>query len=245
MTIEDASGRASTGRAPLFDGRRRRREVLLVGVFVILPTLALFTAVPLAWGWGLGWVDVVLFVVFYGISGLGVTVGFHRYFTHGSFKAKRPLRIALAIAGSLSLQGGVLEWVGTHRRHHAFSDKEGDPHSPWLYGTGAKALVKGFWHSHLGWNFKRDLTNHQRFAPDLIADSTMRLIQAPSGKCVEDESDDCRDRRFKCGVGSTVVCVENFPRLDMGDDSLDGGACAVEALVECFLPVEKFPEAYS
>ncbi len=68
-----------------------------------------------------------------------------------------------------------------------------------------------------------------------------RLIQAPSGKCVEDESDDCRDRRFKCGVGSAVVCVENFPRLDMGDDSLDGGACAVEALVECFLPVEKFP----
>ncbi|OLL70466.1 Fatty acid desaturase, Delta-9 fatty acid desaturase [Pseudonocardia sp. Ae168_Ps1] len=177
MTIEDASGRASTGRAPLFDGRRRRREVLLVGVFVVLPTLALFAAVPLAWGWGLGWVDVALFVVFYAISGLGVTVGFHRYFTHGSFKAKRPLRIALAIAGSLSLQGGVLEWVGTHRRHHAFSDKEGDPHSPWLYGTGAKALVKGFWHSHLGWNFKRDLTNHQRFAPDLIADSTMMRIQ--------------------------------------------------------------------
>src|SRR5690606_18086633 len=117
------------------------------------------------WGWGLGWVDVALFAVFYMISGLGVTVGFHRYFTHGSFKAKRPLRIALAIAGSLSLQGGVLDWVGDHRRHHAFSDKEGDPHSPWLYGTGAKALVKGFWHSHMGWLFDRDLTNMRRFAP--------------------------------------------------------------------------------
>ena len=151
--------------------------MFLVGVFVILPTLALFAAVPLAWGWGLGWVDVALFAVFYMISGLGVTVGFHRYFTHGSFKAKRPLRIALAIAGSLSLQGGVLDWVGDHRRHHAFSDKEGDPHSPWLYGTGAKALVKGFWHSHMGWLFDRDLTNMRRFAPDLVADKDMDRLQ--------------------------------------------------------------------
>ncbi len=75
-------------------------------------------------------------------------------------------------------------------------------------------------------------------------DTTMRLIQAPSGKCVEDESDDCRDCRFKCGVGPPVVCVENFPRFDMGDDSFDGGACVVEALVECFLPVEKFPAGW-
>ncbi|SFN13309.1 stearoyl-CoA desaturase (delta-9 desaturase) [Pseudonocardia ammonioxydans] len=180
MTLEAAPPRSPSEKrapAPITDGQRPPGAMFLVGVFVILPTLALFAAIPLAWGWGLGWVDVALFAVFYMISGLGVTVGFHRYFTHGSFKAKRPLRIALAIAGSLSLQGGVLDWVGDHRRHHAFSDKEGDPHSPWLYGTGVKALVKGFWHSHMGWLFDRDLTNMRRFAPDLVADKDMDRLQ--------------------------------------------------------------------
>ena len=74
-------------------------------------------------------------MVFYLVSGLGVTAGFHRYLTHGSFKARRPLRIALAVAGSLAVQGNVTQWVADHRRHHAFSDVEGDPHSPWRYGT--------------------------------------------------------------------------------------------------------------
>ena len=82
------------------------------------------------WGTGLSWIDVTLGVVFYAISGHGITVGFHRYFTHGSFKANRPLRIALAIAGSLAIQGPVTRWVADHRRHHAFSDEEGDPHAP-------------------------------------------------------------------------------------------------------------------
>ena len=104
------------------------------------------------------------------ISGLGITVGFHRHFTHGSFKANRPLRIALAVAGQMAVQGPVIIWVADHRRHHAFSDREGDPHSPWLYGTSVLALAKGFWHAHMGWLFDRDNTNQQRFAPDLLAD---------------------------------------------------------------------------
>jgi stearoyl-CoA desaturase (Delta-9 desaturase) len=146
-------------------------------VFVTVPMLALIAAIPFAWGWGLTGLDIALAIVFYLISGLGVTVGFHRYFTHGSFKANRPLRIALAVAGSVALQGGVLDWTGDHRRHHAFSDKEGDPHSPWLYGTGPAALAKGFWHSHLGWLFERDLTNQKRFIPDLLADKDMVKVQ--------------------------------------------------------------------
>ena len=104
------------------------------------------------------------------ISGLGVTVGFHRYFTHGSFKANRPLKIALAATGQMAVQGPVIIWVADHRRHHAFSDREGDPHSPWLYGTSMAALAKGFWHAHMGWIFDRDMSNQQRFAPDLLAD---------------------------------------------------------------------------
>ena len=143
---------------------------MLIGVFVVVPLLALVAAVPVAWGWGLGWADVVLGAVFYCVSGLGVTVGFHRYLTHGAFRAARPLRIALAVAGSLAMQGPVITWVADHRRHHAFADKEGDPHSPWRYGTSAIALARGFWHAHMGWLFGRDRTNAERFAPDLLRD---------------------------------------------------------------------------
>jgi stearoyl-CoA desaturase (delta-9 desaturase) len=141
-----------------------------MGVFIVVPLLALVAAVPVAWGWGLGWVDIALAGIFYCLSGLGVTVGFHRYLTHGAFRAARPLRIAVAVAGSLAMQGPVISWVADHRRHHAYADREGDPHSPWRYGTSARALARGFWHAHMGWLFDRDRTNAQRFAPDLLGD---------------------------------------------------------------------------
>ena len=150
---------------PILDGRRGLGPQIGVYVFVILPLLALVVTIPFAWGWGLSWIDVAIAAVFYVVSGLGITVGFHRYFTHGSFKAKRPLRIALALAGSLAMQGPVITWVADHRRHHAFSDKEGDPHSPWLFGTSAAALARGFWHSHTGWLFDRDQTNRSASPP--------------------------------------------------------------------------------
>jgi stearoyl-CoA desaturase (Delta-9 desaturase) len=161
---------------PVLAGRRGLGQHIGVYVFVTVPLVALIAAVPFAWGWGLGWSDVVLATVFYMVSGLGVTVGYHRHFTHGSFKANRPLRIALAIAGSLAMQGPVIKWVADHRRHHAFSDKEGDPHSPWLYGTNARAVARGFWHSHMGWLFERDCTNEERFTPDLLVDQDIRRI---------------------------------------------------------------------
>ena len=99
-----------------------------------MPFVALVAAVPLAWGWGMSWLDLGLMVVMYYLGCHGITIGFHRYFTHGSFKANRPLRIALAIAGSMAVEGPVVRWVADHRRHHKFSDAEGDPHSPWRYG---------------------------------------------------------------------------------------------------------------
>ncbi|OZM84036.1 acyl-CoA desaturase [Pseudonocardia sp. MH-G8] len=162
--------------APLIDGRKSVTEQALVVAFMIVPLLALAAAVPLAWGWGLTWLDVGLTLTFYFLTGLGVTVGFHRYFTHGSFKAKRPLRVALAVLGSVAFQGGVIGWVADHRRHHAFSDKEGDPHSPWLFGTGPAAMIRGFWHSHMGWILGRDRTNARRFAPDLLADRDIAAV---------------------------------------------------------------------
>ena len=98
---------------------------------------------PLAWGWGVSWLDLGLLVVMYYIGCHGITIGFHRYFTHGSFKAKRPLRIALAIAGSLAVEGPLVRWVADHRKHHKFSDAEGDPHSPWRFGETRPGADEG------------------------------------------------------------------------------------------------------
>ncbi|WP_090007071.1 acyl-CoA desaturase [Lentzea albidocapillata] len=157
-------------------GEKSPTEMFLVKMFVVIPALALAAAIPLAWGWGLGWVDVGLAVFFYTLTSLGVTIGFHRYFTHGAFKANRALRIALAITGSMAMQGPIIGWVADHRRHHAYADREGDPHSPWLFGTSALALAKGFLHAHMGWMFRRQLTNAARFAPDLLADADIQRV---------------------------------------------------------------------
>src|ERR1700729_672766 len=150
----------------------------LVGLFVAIPLAALVAAIPLLWGWGLGWHDVIIALVFYWVSGLGITVGYHRYFTHGSFKAKTGLRVALAIAGSLAVEGPVITWVSDHRRHHKYSDKEGDPHSPWRYGDDWKALSKGLVFAHIGWLFDPNMTSQEKFSPDLLADKRIRGVDA-------------------------------------------------------------------
>jgi stearoyl-CoA desaturase (delta-9 desaturase) len=155
-----------------------RLQQILVGVFVGLPMLALVTSIPFAWGWGLGWHDIVIAAVFYVISGLGITVGYHRYFTHSSFKAKRGLRVALAVAGSLAMQGPVITWVSDHRRHHKYSDREGDPHSPWKYGTDAKALARGLFWAHIMWLFDPNQTSHEKFSPDLLADRDIKRVDS-------------------------------------------------------------------
>jgi stearoyl-CoA desaturase (Delta-9 desaturase) len=167
---------ATKGPKPVINGRRPFSVQFAVYLGVLLPLVALIVAVPFAWGWGLSWVDVALFAVFYCVSGLGITVSYHRYFTHGSFKAKPWLRVAMAIAGSMAVQGPVITWVADHRRHHAFSDRDGDPHSPWAFGTSPLAIAKGFWHAHMGWLFERDQSNAERFAPDLIKDPAIKKV---------------------------------------------------------------------
>jgi stearoyl-CoA desaturase (delta-9 desaturase) len=156
---------------PLGSGAR-----IMIGLFVFVPLLALIAAIPIAWGWGLTWHDIVLAVVFYLISGLGVSMGLHRHFTHLSFKAVRWFRIVLAVAGTLAIEGPVLTWVADHRRHHKYSDREGDPHSPWRFGTNWRALVKGLGYAHMGWMFDGNRTSQQKFCPDLLADSDIRRV---------------------------------------------------------------------
>ena len=155
-----------------------KAQQIITGVFVFAPMLALLAAIPFFWGWGLGWHDIVIGAVFYWVSGLGITVGYHRYFTHSSFKAKAGLRVALAIAGSMAMQGPVVTWVADHRRHHKYSDKEGDPHSPWRYGDNARALAKGLIWAHTLWLFDPNQTSQEKFAPDLLADRKIRTVDA-------------------------------------------------------------------
>ena len=141
-----------------------------------MPVLAVVAAVPLAWGRGIGPVDIVLSVLFYAIATHGITIGFHRLFTHGSFKANRALKIGLAVAGSLAIQGPVIRWVADHRKHHAHSDGAGDPHSPWAYGDSTWGLVRGLWHAHTGWLFDTEQTPIAKYAPDLAADPDLVVI---------------------------------------------------------------------
>ncbi|MEV0273305.1 acyl-CoA desaturase [Hamadaea sp. NPDC050747] len=164
------------GPKPLTEGAQSTGVLISLWAFVVIPFIALIAAIPVAWGGWLSWVDVAIFGVWYCVAGMGITVGFHRYLTHGSFKATRWLRVTLAVAGSFAVEGSPTQWVADHRRHHAFSDNEGDPHSPWRFGTSFWALTKGLFYAHMGWLFKREMTNRARFAPDLVADKDIQKV---------------------------------------------------------------------
>ncbi|GAA2706115.1 acyl-CoA desaturase [Micromonospora olivasterospora] len=165
-----------SGPKPLTQGGQSPGILFALWAFVVVPFLALVAAVPVAWGGWLSWTDLAVAAFWYVLSGLGITIGYHRYFTHGSFKARPWLRVALAVAGSFAVQGEIIQWVADHRRHHAFSDLEGDPHSPWRFGESVAGLAKGLFHAHVGWLFGRELSNRERFAPDLLADPATRRV---------------------------------------------------------------------
>jgi stearoyl-CoA desaturase (Delta-9 desaturase) len=150
--------------------QQSRAEQITIGIFIVLPVLAIVAAVPIAWGGWLGWSDVIITAVMYAFTGLGITVGFHRYFTHKSFKPNRGVKILLGVAGSMAIQGPIVRWVADHRKHHKFSDRDGDPHSPWRYGNTLPALMKGLFYAHMGWLFDTEQTSQRQYAPDLLKD---------------------------------------------------------------------------
>ena len=161
---------APAPRGTLSEDRQSMTERVILFCFIAIPLLAVLAAIPIAWGWGVGWLDLALLALTYLIAAGGITVGFHRHFTHGSFKASRPLRIGLAVAGSYAIEGPLIRWVADHRKHHAFSDREGDPHSPWRFGTSTWALTKGLLYAHMGWLFDVEQTSQAKYAPDLLKD---------------------------------------------------------------------------
>jgi stearoyl-CoA desaturase (Delta-9 desaturase) len=163
---------------PLTDRRQSTLMLVTLWLFVSIPFLALAAAVPVAWGWGISLPILLLTVVFYVVGCAGIGVGFHRLLTHRAFKAKRWLRIALTVAGSLAIEGLPSQWVADHRRHHHHSDDEGDPHSPWRYGESARGLVKarGFAFAHVFWLFRRGLTDRTIYTPDLLKDRDIQRL---------------------------------------------------------------------
>jgi stearoyl-CoA desaturase (Delta-9 desaturase) len=174
ITLPEASAELPQGT--LAGDKQSTNERIILGTFIAVPFLAILVAIPIAWGGWLGWLDVAIATGMYLVSGLGITVGFHRHFTHRAFKANRGTKIAMAIAGSLAIEGPVIRWVSDHRKHHKYSDKEGDPHSPWRYGETIPALIKGLFYAHMGWMFDIEQTNQRQYAPDLLKDDDIRRI---------------------------------------------------------------------
>jgi stearoyl-CoA desaturase (delta-9 desaturase) len=157
---------------------------IAIGLFVGFPFVAVLAAVPFAWGWGLHWRDVIIAGAMYMLTGHGISIGFHRYFVHGSFKATRPMRAILAVVGQAAIEGDVINWVADHRRHHKYSDKEGDPHSPWLYGDDWNGLTKGLYWAHYGWLYASQATSAEKYCPDILADKDIRKVHKSFGLIV-------------------------------------------------------------
>jgi stearoyl-CoA desaturase (Delta-9 desaturase) len=151
---------------------------IATGTITVVPFLALGAIAWQAWADLLGWSDVAVFLILYVATGLGVTVGFHRHLTHRAFATSRAVRGVLAALGSAAIEGPVISWVADHRKHHAFSDREGDPHSPHVdHGAGWRGALTGLFHAHMGWLFiHTQRGNRKRYAPDLVKDPVVSFV---------------------------------------------------------------------
>jgi stearoyl-CoA desaturase (Delta-9 desaturase) len=151
---------------------------VLTGLITVGPIVALFFVGWQLWDGLLHPSDLVVFAIMYVLTGLGITVGFHRLFTHRSFKTSPAMRGVLAAFGSAAIEGPVISWVADHRKHHAFSDRAGDPHSPHVdHGVGWRGALRGLAHAHVGWLFiHTQRGSRERYAPDLIADPVVSFV---------------------------------------------------------------------
>jgi stearoyl-CoA desaturase (delta-9 desaturase) len=145
---------------------------------VITPFFGLIAAIISFWGWGFRWSDLALLLVMYVLTVLGVTVGFHRLFTHRAFETNKAVQFVFAVLGSMAVQGPLLQWVAMHRRHHQHSDHAEDPHSPHHQGDGVWGVVRGLWHAHLGWMFEPKPPDLQRYVKDLRQSKLLRAVSA-------------------------------------------------------------------
>src|SRR3954463_11264278 len=149
---------------------------------VAVPFAGFLLALALLWNTWVHWSSLALMLVMYVLTALGVTLGFHRLLTHRSFQTYKAVQYAVAAIGSMAVQGPVMSWVADHRKHHAHTDQEGDPHTPHGHGSGLKGAVAGLWYAHMGWLFERSgQAEHSRYARDLYEDRGMRVIHRTFG----------------------------------------------------------------
>lgn len=154
----------------------------ILTLIVILVPLAGVIAAPVAvWGWGFSLTDLGLALGMYLATTLGVTVGFHRLFTHRSFETYTWVRVVFAALGSMAVEGAMIHWVGMHRRHHQFSDGVRDPHSPHGHGSGVGGVLRGFWHAHIGWFFEEAPAHLDRYAKDVASSRAVRVASGLFG----------------------------------------------------------------
>jgi len=145
---------------------------------VVVPFLAVLAAVVLLWGRAVSAADLAIAAAMYLATAIGITIGFHRLLTHRSFQTSKPLEYAFAVLGSMAVQGPVISWVADHRKHHAHTDSEGDPHSPHVgHSDGLRGIAAGLWHAHAGWLMStQGRADWKRYAAELSEDRGMRLI---------------------------------------------------------------------
>jgi len=155
---------------------RTHKLINLAGI--VLPFIGLVAAIVLLWDRMVGPTEISILAVGYVLTGVGITVGYHRLFTHRSFETYRPVRYTFAVLGQMAVEGDVLAWVSDHRKHHQFSDQEGDPHSPHAgFGSGISGALQGLWHAHSGWLFSESgRADQARYAKDLMRDTGLRVI---------------------------------------------------------------------
>src|SRR5215210_912440 len=184
--LEAPAGDAGPGPGDIEPVLHETRDRIITGTVTIVPFLALGVVVWQTWNSLLYWHDVFVFLLLYAATGLGITVGFHRLFTHRSFKTKPAVRAILAVCGSAAIEGPVISWVAEHRKHHAFSDQPGDPHSPHVdHGSGWRGALRGLTTPHVGWLFLHTHRGRRsRYAPDLLADAVVSAIDRRFVWCV-------------------------------------------------------------
>jgi stearoyl-CoA desaturase (delta-9 desaturase) len=167
---------SSDDRDPIPTPHPELYRIALTAIVAFGPPIALLVVLAQCLGQPIPWFNLGLLVAFMLLMGHGITIGFHRMLTHRSFVATRPLKITLALLGSMAFQGSVIGWVADHRRHHRYADRPGDPHSPVWIGDTPTSGWRGLWHAHLGWTFRCETTSREAYAADLLADRDLVVI---------------------------------------------------------------------
>ena len=166
----------SVAPAPPHHQRPHRLLQVINLVTVVVPFIGVIAAAVLVWGWGMNWTTLGIFGVMYLVTAVGITVGYHRLFTHRAFATTRPMKVLLGIMGSMAMEGPILFWVSVHRRHHQHADGHDDPHSPHHHGEGIKAMLAGLWHAHVGWMIEGKTAGMARYVGDLRQDKVVRYV---------------------------------------------------------------------